>query len=102
MVAFLFVCQVTSAVAGQSLEDVQFDLAKIKPAAASDEAIVVTGHRRGLGLRTKMIEDQKEPLLPKAEIGIVGKLRASADVEQSALANGAVSNRVMVKVKVPF
>jgi hypothetical protein len=102
MAALLLVYQVASAIAGQGLGDVRFDLAAIKPPAATDDTIVVTGRRRGLGLRMTMTESQKEPLLPKAEIGILGNVRASTEVEQSALANGAISNRVMVKVKVPF
>ena len=43
-----------------------------------------------------------EPPLPKAELGIVGDIRGAVENEAVELPGGVVSNRIMLRMKVPF
>lgn len=43
-----------------------------------------------------------EPLLPRAEFGIVGDIRGAVENESVELPGGVVSNRLMLRMKVPF
>jgi CTP:molybdopterin cytidylyltransferase MocA len=101
MVPWLLVYQLLSSGAGQSLEGVHFDLALARPAEESDETIVVTGRRRNHRLKADLAETEA-PLLPRADVGLFGSVRAAAEVEQSVLEGGAISNRAMVKLQIPF
>jgi hypothetical protein len=96
---------------------IAFDLARYRPAqdgAAADpracaggaggpEDVVVCGRRRQGGAYP-MAEWARifatRPLV--AEIGIAGDVRGDIHVESAALDRGAVSNRVMVRLKWPF
>ena len=100
MIPFLLVYQVATAGVGQSLEEVHFDLARMKPSAEAGD-IVVTGRRRDHRLHEGLRETE-ESTLPRAETGLFGKVRGSIEGEQEVLAGGAVSNRAMVKLKIPF
>jgi hypothetical protein len=94
---------------------IDFDLARYRPADAAagitgcgggpggPEEVVVCGRRRQGGdypmaAWTRIFATR--PLV--AEIGIAGDMRGDVHVESAALDRGAVSNRVMVRVKWPF
>jgi hypothetical protein len=83
-----------------------FDLAAIKPPAGCDAAgsdIVVCGRSEATRARVKGVPQGVEapPALPKAEIGVIGALRATAETEAVGV-GGFPSNRVMLRLKMPF
>jgi len=43
-----------------------------------------------------------EPLLPTAEFGIVGDIKGAVENEAVELPGGVVSNRIMLRMKLPF
>lgn len=101
--------------AAPALLPIDFDLAVYRPSrdgAAADacaataggpDEIVVCGRRRSGGdyplARWERIFATR-PLT--AEIGITGDVRADVHMDSVVLDRGAVSNRVMVRVKWPF
>lgn len=83
-----------------------FDLAAIKPPAGCDASstdIVVCGRSEAARDRLKGAPQGIEapPALPKAEIGVIGTVRATAETEAVAV-GGFPSNRVMLRLKAPF
>ena len=84
-----------------------FDLATVKAPAGCDASgsdIVVCG--RSATERSRLKDPMPQgieapPALPKAEIGVIGKLRATTETE-SAGVGGFPSNRVMLRLKMPF
>lgn len=84
--------------APEPFDRIDFDLGKVKR-SATDE-IVVTARRRD-EQRLPPLPATKEEALPRAETGIVGTLRGGVTLEQQQLP-GAVSNRAMMKLKLPF
>ncbi|HEV7660218.1 MAG TPA: hypothetical protein VGO55_10265 [Allosphingosinicella sp.] len=94
---------------------IDFDLARYRPADATSgdrgctggpggpEEVVVCGRRRQGG-DYPMAQWERvfatRPLV--AEIGISGDVRGDVHVESVVLDRGAVSNRVMVRLKWPF
>jgi hypothetical protein len=100
MRSLLFILQ-ASVAQPPSLDGLKFDLRDAR-SQHSDDAIVVTGRRRD-DRATLTTGDEDEALyLPRAETGLIGKSRIGITVEQQALSGGAVSNRAMVTLKVPF
>ncbi|WP_066516649.1 hypothetical protein [Sphingobium cloacae] len=75
-----------------------FDLQHVK--ASEDSAIIVTGRRTSQRIERAPVSE--EPPLGRAEVGLFGKARADVHVESHSLAGGAISNRVMVGIKMPF
>ena len=87
---------------------VDFDLRRLPPRegcarATGDEIVVCASpddsprHR----LPPLAVREQ-EPLLPRAEFGIVGEIRGAVENEAVELPGGVVSNRIMLRMKVPF
>ncbi|HEX4739410.1 MAG TPA: hypothetical protein VH331_17820 [Allosphingosinicella sp.] len=94
--------------ASTKVDAIDFDLARIKPADAADcdrpggSEIVVCGRRKGyvypLAEMAKIFE--AKPL--RAEKGIGNGATARVHVEDATMANGSISHRVMVGIKLPF
>ncbi len=97
MIVFM-ICQLAVSQGASSLDGVTFDLARVKPNDAGE--IIVTGRRTDHRLTTDNSPAEPPPI--RAETRLFGNVRASAEVEQSVLANGAVSDRAMIKLKIPF
>ena len=88
-------------VEAEPIAPIDFDLRQVAPAPTANE-IIVTGHRRedrGLQPLTAFSQEQG---LPRAETSIGGNLRAGIVAEQKTLGGGVISNRAMVKLKIPF
>ena len=92
--------------AGATLPPVDFDLARLEASASScapggsgGEIVVCAGS--GSHNRLPPLADRADAGLPKAEIGLFGKVRGSVGVQQNGV-GGFPSNRVMVTVKIPF
>ncbi len=94
----LVICQLAASTGVSSLEGVTFDLSTVKP--SDPDAIIVTGRQADHRLKAEMSPVEPPPV--RAETRLFGNVRASAEVEQSVLANGAMSDRLMVKLKIPF
>ncbi len=94
----LVICQFAVSLGAPSLEGVTFDLSRVKP--SDPDAIIVTGRRTDHRLKTDNSPAEPPPI--RAEIRLFGNVRASAEVEQNVLANGAISDRAMIKLKIPF
>lgn len=100
---WMTIMAVQAAVAGPPAS---YDLAnapKPRPCerTAGDD-IVVCGGKGGDQYRLKPLTRQLErPMLPKAEVGVLGKGKLSAETE-SAGVGGFTSKRAMVRLKIPF
>lgn len=87
---------------------VDFDLRKLAPkdacAPAAGDEIVVCGSRDQTALHRlePLPERPAELLLPKAVFGIVGDIRGAVETDAEELPGGTVSNRIMLRMKVPF
>lgn len=81
----------------EPLAPIVFDLRNVVPAPNANE-IVVTAPRDE---RLPLAEAAEELMLPRAETGLIGNLRGAVVADQHQLP-GANSNRVMVKLKLPF
>jgi hypothetical protein len=116
--AFMLLVQAAAAAApppppSAGLPRIDFDLGRYRPAqsgsgscpgaGADAEEVVVCGPRRQGGdypfAQWARIFATR-PLV--AEIGISGNVRGDIHVESVPMDRGAVSNRVMVRVRVPF
>lgn len=72
---------------------------------ANAKDIIVCGSKRTDQYRLPQIDRawfEPDRDTPKAEIGIAGGLKGAAEVERATLLGGQVSNRVMVRLKLPF
>jgi len=72
---------------------------------ADTEDIVVCGNMRADRYRLPRLDHagfETDRETPKAEIGIAGGLKGAAEVESATLLGGQVSNRLMVRLKLPF
>jgi hypothetical protein len=90
--------------AGATTLPIPFDLATMKPAArpcatGSGGEIVVCARDEGSD-RISVLPVAEDPL-PKAEIGLFGQVRGGVGTQQASV-GGFPSQRIMVKVKVPF
>jgi hypothetical protein len=83
-----------------AMAEVDFDLRKLPVATAAPGEIIVTGRRRSQ--RIEQLPDIPPDTVPRAEMGIAGKLRGGVSVQQQSFGNGTVSNRAMVTLKLPF
>lgn len=101
MRVLLLILQVAASEGGEPLKNVDFDLAKVEASAHSQDTIVVTGRTRNHRLR-RDTPRANEPPIPRAELGLFGKVRGGVESEQTTFANGTTSKRAMVKIKVPF
>ena len=75
------------------------------PRGADPSAIVVCGHRAGGRVSAFPMAQMERRYGPRpliAEIGVAGDLRANIHAEAVAMDRGAVSNRVMIGLKLPF
>lgn len=88
-----------AAPASEALAPIDFDLRTVKP--ATDE-IVVTARRQDDQRMPPLTAYVAEEALPRAETGLFGNVRGAITAEQHALPGGVISNRAMVKLKVPF
>ena len=112
--AFLLALQAATA-APPAPAAIDFDLARIEPlehglaragrgcgARAADEILVCGVRPRGgdypLGEMARLFEPR--PIV--AETGVTGNVRGRLFVDSATLANGMVSNRVMVGIRLPF
>lgn len=84
----------------QPIAPIDFDLGKVAPAPARDE-IVVTARRDDQRVRP-LTRFKQDEALPRAETGIIGDLRGGVALDKQGLPGGVVSNRVMMKLKLPF
>jgi hypothetical protein len=112
--ALLILVQAAAAPAAGPLP-IDFDLARYRPAEAASgvracaggaggpEEIVVCGRRRQGGDYPMAQWERVFAVRPlTAETGVSGDVRAALNVESVELDRGAVSNRVMVRLKLPF
>lgn len=103
MLTYLVVALQASAVSGPPL-DVPRKLRATnacKPDAADPDAIVVCA-RRDEPYRLKPLPQRADdPAIPKAETTLLGKTRLAVEGEQAGV-GGFVSNRAMVRLKIPF
>lgn len=104
--------------ASSAWEAIDFDLARYRPdgddegfairacpRGADPAAIVVCGRRGGGGAGAYPMAQMERRYGPRpliAEVGVAGDLRANLHVEAAAMDRGAVSNRVMIGLKLPF
>ncbi|MDF0544529.1 hypothetical protein PX699_19425 [Sphingobium sp. H39-3-25] len=86
--------------ASGAMADIDFDLRKVPVTTAAPGEIIVTGRRRDQ--RIAPLPDIPPDTVPRAEMGIAGKLRGGVVVQQQSFGNGTVSNRAMVTLKLPF
>ena len=94
--------------ASAKVEAIDFDLARVKPSDPADACdgrsqgsdIVICGRRKPPALPLDAMANIYEPKPLRAQLGLGGG--ATADVEQVGLPNGAVSKRLMVRIKMPF
>jgi hypothetical protein len=84
----------------EPITPIDFDLQNVAPASAANE-IVVTARRNDQRLEP-LTAFAAAPAIPRAETGLIGNLRAGIAAEQHQLPGGVVSNRLMVKLKLPF
>jgi len=117
--AFMLLVQAAAAAAPPPLPPtagllrIDFDLGRYRPAesgsgsctgaGADPEEVVVCGRRRqdgGYPFAEWARLFAPRPLV--AEIGIIGNVRGDMHVESVVLDRGAVSNRVMLRLKLPF
>ena len=101
MIALLLIFQVEAFDAGRALENIPFDLGRVKSSVDHQGAIIVTGRRADHRLDNANPRPV-EPLFPRAEMGLFGEVRASVDTEQVDMGQGVTSKRAMVRVKIPF
>lgn len=76
-----------------------FDLRNVRPSLDAN-AIVVTARRSSQRIEREPVS--KEPPLGRAEVPLFGKVKGNVHLDSETLAGGAVSQRVMVGVKLPF
>ncbi|WP_298394894.1 hypothetical protein [Sphingobium sp.] len=76
-----------------------FDLAKVKPSPDAN-AIVVTARKQSQ--RIERLPEDMEPPLGRAEFGLFGKAKGDVHVDSQSFGNGTTSQRVMVRIKLPF
>lgn len=69
--------------------------------AAETGDVVVCGRPDQEQFRLRPLPDCAEPAMPRAETGVLGHLKAAADVEQGNV-GGLPSNRIMLRLKLPF
>lgn len=86
---------------------IDFDLRKMAPEscapARGDEIVVCAAPDLTAQHRLAPLPERaREPLLPKAAFGIVGDVKGAVETEAEEVAAGVVSNRIMVRVKIPF
>lgn len=83
-----------------------FDLARLRTSTracrqAGDDQIVVCATKAKPDERVQVLGSTDEAILPRAEIGLFGDVKAAVENE-AADVGGFRSNRVMVRLKVPF
>jgi hypothetical protein len=79
---------------------IDFDLRKVPPTPARDEIVVIA--RRNDQRLPPLTAFRQEEALPRAEKGIIGNVRGGVALDKQELPGGVVSNRVMMKLKLPF
>ena len=110
--AFALLLQ-TAAAQASPLPAIDFDLARYHPAGfdlgfgqtgcrRSGDAIVVCGRRGAGAYPLEQMERIYGPRRLMADIGIAGNLRGDIHTEAVPMDRGAVSNRVMVGLRLPF
>lgn len=71
--------------------------------AAGDEIVVCARPDETARHRLPPIAGRPpEPLLPKAEVGLFGDVRGAIENEAVTMPDGVQSNRLMLRMKVPF
>lgn len=118
--ALILLLQAAAAPAAASpvWDAIDFDLARYRPdgddgdfairacpRGADHAAIVVCGRRGGGGAGAYPMAAMERRYGPRpliAETGVAGDLRADIHVEAAPMDRGAVSNRVMIGLKLPF
>lgn len=104
LLALLMTDQMASSVA------VHFDLRDLQPvseckrgARDSGEIVVCAPSDSLERFRLRQLPDRKfEPAPVRAETGLIGNVKIAAEAEQTSLTTGTVSNRMMVRFKIPF
>lgn len=93
---------------GAAVPDVAFDLREL-PARAPDcdattgDEIVVCGRSDSLKHRLPPLAPTPvEPLLPRAEFKLFGDVKGAIENEAVQMPGGVQSNRIMLRMKVPF
>jgi hypothetical protein len=83
-----------------------FDLAKYRPSASCESAgpydVTVCSRRNGERNRVLPIEGDFETGPLRAEMGVGRNMKGSVDVDQVQFPNGTKSNRLMVRLRVPY
>ncbi len=83
-----------------------FDLAKYRPSANCESSspydVVVCGRRHSDRNRVLPIEGDYETGPLRAETGVGGGMKAAMEAEQVQFPNGTKSNRMMMRLKIPF
>jgi hypothetical protein len=92
-----------SAPAAHQLPRIVLPLVGPAPCNGNGDEVVVCGRRDPYRYRLKPLPDQQEAAaLPKAETTLFGNVKGSATVDKQQMPQGAVSNRVMLHLKMPF
>lgn len=103
MIAIMLMAQGAPAPAPADVAGIDFDLAKVKPAAPCNglgSDIVVCARRREEN-RVGALPEVEISALPKAEFKLFGDVKGAVETEQAGV-GGFVSNRVMARVKIPL
>lgn len=103
MLTYLVIALQASAVAGPPL-DVPRNLRAAdacKPDPADPDAIVVCARRDEPYRLGRLPQRAEEPAIPRAETTLLGKTKLAVEGEQAGV-GGFVSNRAMVRLKIPF
>jgi len=97
---------------GPPIAAIDFDLARYRPAGdwtlgpacdrVDPSAITVCGRRSRAAYPLEQMALIFEPRPLRAETGLAGNLRGDIHGESVALDRGAVSNRVMLRIGLPF
>ena len=94
---------ISPAPAAHPLPRIQLPLVGPAPCNGNGDEVVVCGKRDPYRYRLKPLPDQAEAsALPKAETTLFGNVKGSATIDQAQMPQGAISNRVMLHLKMPF
>lgn len=89
---------------------IQFDLRNFRPETSCesdtgrpDEIVVCAPGDSLERFRLRRLPSDKFEQKPiRAETGLIGRVKVATEVEQETMTDGTISNRLMVRLKVPF
>lgn len=97
-------------IADQAAAAIRFDLRNLQPENAcernggrTDEIVVCAPSESLARFRLRQLPADKFEAKPiRAETGLIGNVKIAAEAEKATMPDGTVSNRMMVRFKIPF